>query len=66
MATSDGRRGAQFVLAMAQSRFPRHDANIIESFSLPSFYDNFSEGKITDATLDAELRNKVNTFKSVL
>lgn len=66
MATSDGRRGAQSVLGMAQSRFPRHDAKIIESFSLPSFYDNFSEGKIIDSALDAELRNKVKQFSEAI
>lgn len=66
MATSDGRRGAQFVLEMAQSRFPRHDANIIESFSLPSFYDNFSEGKIIDPALDEELKRKVKLFEEAL
>jgi len=66
MATSDGRRGAQLVLGMAQSRFPRHDAYIIESFSLPSFYDNFSDGKIINPELDEELKSKVKLFEEAL
>ena len=66
MATSDGKRGAQTVLGMAESRFPRHDANIIETFSLPLFYDNFSNGKIVNPDLDEELKSKVKLFNEVL
>lgn len=66
MATSPGARGGASVLEMASDRFPRHDANIVAQFSLPSFYDNFSEGKITNDTLNTELLNKVKLFKDSL
>jgi len=66
MATSTGRRGGLSVLELAQSRFPRHDANIIESFSLPSFKDNFSNGKIVNSEFNAELENKVKHFKEAI
>ena len=41
MATSPGGRGGQSVLEMAKDRFPRHNANIVATFILPSFNDNF-------------------------
>ena len=66
MATSPGARGGASVLEMASERFPRHDAKIVAEFSLPSFYDNFSEGKITNEALNAELINKVKLFKDSL
>ena len=66
MATSPGARGGASVLEMASERFPRHDAKIVAEFSLPSFYDNFSEGKITNESLNAELINKVKLFKDSL
>ena len=66
MATSTGQRGGQSVLAMAKSRFPRHDAQIIADFSLPLFNDNFYDGKITDKKLDQELKDKVNQFSNAL
>jgi len=66
MATSTGRRGGKSVLEIAKSRFPRHDARIIADFSLPSFRDNFSDGKIIDQALDTELRNKVKQFSDAL
>jgi NAD(P)H-dependent FMN reductase len=66
MATSPGGRGGQSVLEIAKSRFPRHDANIVADFSLPSFGTNFSDGKIVDSDLDTELINKVKVFKAAL
>ncbi|SEQ48505.1 NAD(P)H-dependent FMN reductase [Hyunsoonleella jejuensis] len=66
MATSPGPRGGASVLGIAQDRFPRHEANIVEVFSLPSFGDNFSDGKIVNSELDEELKEKVGTFKSTL
>ncbi|REE07831.1 NAD(P)H-dependent FMN reductase [Winogradskyella pacifica] len=66
MATSPGARGGASVLEMASDRFPRHDANIVAQFSLPSFYDNFSDGKITNEALNSELLNKIKLFKDSL
>ncbi|GAA4281850.1 NADPH-dependent FMN reductase [Gaetbulibacter aestuarii] len=66
MATSDGSRGGQSVLDIAKSRFPRHDAHIIETFSLPHFSDNFKAGKIVDIALDAELKAAVKKFRDHL
>lgn len=66
MATSPGGRGGASVLEIAKSRFPYHDANIIDTFSLPFFGDNFSEGKIIDEKLNKELVTKVGVFQKSL
>lgn len=66
MATAPGPRGGASVLSIAQNRFPRHDANIVEEFSLPMFKDNFSEGRITDLEFDAKLKEAVKSFQKEL
>jgi chromate reductase len=43
MATSPGARGGATVLAAAEATFPRMGADLRATFSLPSFYDNFSQ-----------------------
>jgi chromate reductase len=63
MATSPGSRGGASVLAIAKDRFPRHDANIVAEFSLPSFDDKFSDGKITDKEFDSKLKEIVKLFQ---
>jgi len=66
MATSPGARGGQSVLEIAKDRFPRHKANIIATFSLPSFNDNFSNDGITNTTLNSEFNNAIKQFKNSL
>lgn len=66
MATSDGARGGKSVLGIALDRFPRHDANIVASFSLPGFSNNFVDGKIVDDTLNNELKEAVTAFQNAL
>lgn len=66
MATSPGGRGGTSVLEIAQGRFPYHDANIVEIFSLPFFGNNFSEGRIISNDLDEQLKNSVQQFQKSL
>lgn len=66
MATSPGGRGGQSVLSIAKDRFPYHDANIVETFSLPFFGNNFDNGFITDKALNEDLLHKVDVFKKEL
>jgi NAD(P)H-dependent FMN reductase len=66
MATSPGGRGGASVLHIAQDRFPRHDANITGVFSLPSFKDNFSEGRIINQALNDKLKEQIKTFQDSL
>jgi NAD(P)H-dependent FMN reductase len=61
LATSPGPRGGMAVLEIAKDRFPRHDAQLIGTFSLPSFNDNFQDGKISNPELDFELRSIVDS-----
>lgn len=64
MATSPGGRGGQSVLDIAKDRFPRQGANVVATFSLPSFNDNFSSEGLKDKTLSRALTQAINTFKS--
>ena len=66
MATSPGGRGGAGVLQGAKSTFPRMGANVIADFSLPSFYDNFSENGISNKELKEDLNDKINLFKNAL
>ena len=66
MAASTGARGGKSVLDMAADRFPRHDAEIVAKFSLPSFDDNFKDGEIIDAELNSQLKEQVKTFQNSL
>ena len=66
MASSPGGRGGASVLEMASERFPRHDANVVGKFSLPSFYDNFKDGKIINEDLNNDLLEEVNQFQESL
>jgi chromate reductase len=56
MATSPGARGGESVLEIAKDRFPRHDANLVGTFSLPSFHENFDEA---NGIINEELKNKL-------
>ncbi|MEQ6124815.1 NAD(P)H-dependent oxidoreductase [Pseudotenacibaculum sp. MALMAid0570] len=66
MATSPGGRGGVGVLAAAKAYYPHAGAQVVEDFSLPKFYDNFQEGRITEEELNETLKTKVVNFESVL
>ena len=66
MATSPGQRGGATVLQSAKTSLPFMGAKIIESFSLPSFYDNFKEGKIVDENYRIEIEQKAIKFSKEL
>lgn len=63
LATSPGKRGGQSALAIAVDRFRFMGGNIVATFSLPSFQDNFNvdEG-ITDAELAAAFKEALDSF----
>lgn len=65
MGTSPGGRGAQTVLETAKISFPHQGGNVVASFSLPSFHQNFNESEgITDAELKIEFSRQLATFSS--
>ncbi|MCG1036999.1 NADPH-dependent FMN reductase [Polaribacter sargassicola] len=66
MATSPGEMGGQFVLAAGEQRFTRQGAKELLTYSLPSFYDNFKEGKIVDQQLLDLLKVQVNKFEALV
>ncbi len=66
MATSPGKRGGASVLEIAGNRFPYMGGNVVAQFSLPSFFENFSEEKITDETLEGALNEAIEIFKKSL
>lgn len=67
MATSPGQRGGASVLNLAKTTMPYYGANVIDSFSLGSFYDNFNEESgILNAELASELQAKIEKIKSDL
>ncbi|MBJ7879922.1 NADPH-dependent FMN reductase [Gelidibacter salicanalis] len=66
MAASPGGRGGASVLAMAKDRFPRHNAKIVATFSLPNFYENFADGELINASLNTELETATTAFQQAL
>ena len=63
MATSPGGRGGATVLDVASGRFPYMGGNIVGKFSLPSFGDNFSDGKITNEEFNNQLLEEVKQLE---
>jgi chromate reductase, NAD(P)H dehydrogenase (quinone) len=55
LSTSPGARGGMSVMQAAQTRFPSHGANIVASFSLPKFEENFSA---SEGVLDEKLKEE--------
>lgn len=45
MSTSPGKRGGASALEYCKSQFPRFGGEVVESFSLPQFYENFDSEK---------------------
>ena len=60
LATSPGARGGSGVLSSAKTAFPFQGAKVVGSFSLPSFFQNFSD---TDGITDPVL---IETFRAQL
>lgn len=62
MSTSGGKRGAMGSLGVVEKMLPRFGAEIVATFSLPSFYDNFSDEEILDKALKEEHQKALQTF----
>lgn len=63
MATSPGNRGGMTVLQTASSYFPFMGSIITDTFSLPRFFDNFSDGEIIDSRYKEDLYKKIKKFE---
>ncbi len=67
LATSPGKRGGASVLSLAVNDFKFRGGNVVASFSLPSFMDNFSkEDGVLELTLKTELENQLEIFTAAL
>lgn len=66
MSSSPGKRGGKNVLEAAVARFPFHDSNIIETFSLPNFNETFKGGKIITPEYNTKLISAVTQFEASL
>ncbi len=62
ISTSPGVGGAKASLEYTKGIFGRFGGEVIESFSLPSFKDNFQDGKVTNEVLDMGIEDVVTTF----
>lgn len=67
LATSPGGRGGKSVLGTAVNDFPHRSGQVISSFSLPSFGQNFSdENGIVDDDLVAAFQSQLTLFQGVV
>ncbi|MEM7015663.1 MAG: NAD(P)H-dependent oxidoreductase [Verrucomicrobiota bacterium] len=66
LSTSPGGRGGATVMEAAKATFPRMGADLAASFSLPSFYDNFSDEGVSDHELSKSLQEAVSAFAAKL
>lgn len=65
MATSPGPRGGASVLNLAKTTLPHYGAKVVETFSLPSFYENFkAESGIVNVEFATELKTKIKKIKA--
>ncbi|NAS32519.1 NADPH-dependent FMN reductase [Flavobacteriaceae bacterium R38] len=66
MATSPGGRGGATVLQTAKTSFPHLGGNIVADFSMPSFHNNFSEGKIVNEEINTDLTEKIHLLQEAM
>lgn len=59
LATSPGPNGAVNVLKVATESTPFFAGKVVASISVPSFYDNFNNGEITDPQIKDQLQSAV-------
>ncbi len=62
VSTSPGKRGAKGSLDYCRDIFGRFGGDVIESFSFPSFQDNFEDAKVTNEVLDMGIEDVLTTF----
>ena len=65
MASSPGGRGGKAVTAAAELYFPHMGADIVATFNLPKFHENFEEG-IKDKELNDQFSDAISSFQGAL
>lgn len=66
LSTSPGKRGGATVMEAGKATFPQMGADLAATFSLPEFYDNFSDDGISDSELSEKLGEAVSAFEAKL
>ena len=64
MSTSPGKRGGAAALEYCKNQFPRFGGEVVESFSLPLFYENYDseKGVIVNEVFDLGIIDVVTSF----
>ncbi|MDT0676219.1 NADPH-dependent FMN reductase [Autumnicola musiva] len=62
ISTSPGARGGSSSLEYVKNILPRFGGQVIESFSFPSFNDNFQDNKVLNEVLDMGIEDVLTTF----
>ncbi|MDT0645992.1 NAD(P)H-dependent oxidoreductase [Zunongwangia sp. F260] len=62
ISTSNGARGAASALEFTKSVLPRFGGRVVESFSFPSYADNFRDNKVHNEVLDMGIEDVLTTF----
>jgi len=62
MSTSGGKRGGMGSREVVLNLLPRFGAEVVSSFSLPSFRENFGDGEILDPDLKVEHQKAIEAF----
>lgn len=62
MSTSSGVRGAASSLEYLKKILPRFGGQVVESFSFPSFNDNFINGEIQNELLNMGIEDVLTTY----
>lgn len=60
LSTSPGARGGATVLNTAVTSFPYKGGEVVGHFSLPSFNDNFKDGKVVNEAFDDALKEIID------
>lgn len=66
MSTSGGKRGGIGSIGVIENMLPRFGAEIVSTFSLPSFHENFNADGIKDDSLKIEHQKALNAFLETL
>ncbi len=66
LSTSPGGYGGGNVMEIGLKYFGFANGEIVANYSLPSFYDNFKEGKISNPEIKAILDEKITAFVEAL
>jgi len=66
LSTSPGSRGGKRIFEYLQNDLPRQNANVVASFSLPSFKENMSDTGILDNDLREVFNSELLKFEEAL